>query len=139
MYKVTLGMLKINLIYSSLRGNIMKHNKKLRSIQSTLFYTYFTILFVVLTILMSILIITESQKLKDSAFLLINQNVNTISSYMDEEINTLNTVAQNIAYSNLIKERFSRYINSEENASSADQEMAYDNLQIGRASCRERV
>lgn len=129
MYKFTLGMLKINLIYSSLRGNIMKLNKKLRSIQSTLFYTYFTILFVVLTILMSILIITESQKLKDSAFLLINQNVNTISSYMDEEINTLNTVAQNIAYSNLIKERFSRYINSEENASSADQEMAYDNLQ----------
>lgn len=107
----------------------MKIHKKTKSIQSTLFYTYFTILFAVLTILMSILNITESKKLKDSAFLLINQNINTISSYMDEEINTLNTIAQNIAYSNLIKDRFMNYISFEKDVSSLDQEMAYDNLQ----------
>lgn len=107
----------------------MKLHKKSSSIQSTLFYTYFYILFTVLTIFMSVFIIIESKELKNNAFLLINQNVNTISSYIDEEANTLNTVAQNIAYSNLIKERFTHYINAAENAASSDQEMAYDNLQ----------
>ena len=107
----------------------MKLHKKSSSIQSTLFYTYFYILFVVLITFMSFFITSESRKIKNNAFLLLNQNVNTISSYIDEEANTLNTVAQNIAYSNLIKERFTNYISASENASSPDQDMAYDNLQ----------
>jgi sensor histidine kinase YesM len=78
---------------------------------------------------MTIFIISETKKLKNNAFLLINQSVDTISSYIDEEANTLNTVAQNIAYSNLIKERFTNYISAADNVSSPDQDIAYDNLQ----------
>ncbi len=107
----------------------MKLHKKSSSIQSTLFYTYFYILFAVLTTFMSVFIISEAKELKNNAFLLINQNVNTISSYIDEEANTLNTVAQNIAYSNLIKERFTNYISSVEDVSTPDQGMSYDNFQ----------
>jgi sensor histidine kinase YesM len=107
----------------------MKLLKKSKSIQSTLFFTYFYILFVVLITFMSISIISESKKIKNNAFLLMKQNVNTISSYIDEEANTLNTVALNIAYSNLIKERFTNYINADENVSSTNQDVAYDNIQ----------
>lgn len=106
----------------------MKAKEKSKSIQSTLFITYFYLLFAVLIIFMSFFIISESKKIKNNAIRLITQNVNTISSYIDEEAKTLNIVAQNIAYSNLIKERFSNYINDTENISSSDQYMAYNNI-----------
>ena len=61
--------------------------------------------------------------------MLMKQNVNTISSNIDDEANTLNTIALNIAYSNLIKERFTNYISAEENVFSTNQEMAYNNIQ----------
>jgi sensor histidine kinase YesM len=78
---------------------------------------------------MSVFIISESKKIKNNAFLLLNQNVNTISSYIDKEYNTLHTVAQNIAYSNLIKERFTSYLSAADKESSLNQGMTYDNLQ----------
>jgi sensor histidine kinase YesM len=78
---------------------------------------------------MSFFIFSETRKIKNNAFQLIDQNVNTITSYIDEEANTLDTVAQNIAYSNLIKERFTNYIKYAANCSVADQNKAYDNLQ----------
>jgi two-component system, sensor histidine kinase YesM len=108
----------------------MKLRRKSKSIQSTLFITYFYILFAVLISFMTFYIISESNKIKNNAFSLMTQNVNTISSYVDEEAKTLNTVAQNIAYSNLIKERFTYYINAAaESTSSTDQDIAYNNVQ----------
>jgi len=107
----------------------MKLRKKSKTIQSTLFITYFYILIVVLIAFMTFYIISESKKIKNNAFLLMTQNVNTISSYLDEEAETLDTIAQNIAYSNLIKERFTNYINSSEINSSTDQNLAYSNVQ----------
>ena len=107
----------------------MKMHKKSRSIQSTLFFTYFYILFAVLITFMAFSSISESKKIKNNAFMLMKQNVNTISSNIDDEANTLNTIALNIAYSNLIKERFTNYISAEENISSTDQDMAYNNNQ----------
>ncbi|MGB8452546.1 MAG: histidine kinase [Anaerocolumna sp.] len=103
--------------------------KKSRSIQSTLFFTYFYLLFSVLSIFMIFFSISESKKIKNNAVRLMTQNVNTISSYIDEEAKNLETVAQNIAYSNLIKERFSNYINSAENTVFIDQNKAYSNIQ----------
>lgn len=107
----------------------MKRPKNSKSIQSTLFFTYFYILTAVLITVMSFFIITESKRIKNNAILLITQNVNTISTYLDDEANTLETVAQNIAYSNLIKERFTNYIGYTENASSTDQDKIYNNIQ----------
>lgn len=107
----------------------MKQKKQQKSIQSTLFITYFYILMIVLIAFMVFFNIMEAKKLKNNAFMLISQNVNTINSYIDEEANTLDTVAQNIVYSNLIKKRFTNYISAEESTSSEDRGEAYDNLQ----------
>jgi two-component system sensor histidine kinase YesM len=110
----------------------MKRTKKPRNIQSFLFITYFYILFAAFIIFMSFFIISETRKIKNNAFQLIAQNVNTITSFIEEEENNLDTVAQNIAYSNLIKERFTNYIEYAADFSDADQNKAYDNLQNTR-------
>lgn len=107
----------------------MKHKKRQKSILSTLFFTYFYILMLVLITFMVFFNISEAKKIKSNAFTLINQNVNTITSYIDEESKTLDTVSQNIVYSNLIKERFTNYIRAEKNITSSNQGEAYDNLQ----------
>jgi len=107
----------------------MKKPKNSKSIQSTLFFTYFYILTAVLITVMSFFIINDSKKIKNNAILLITQNVNTISTYIDDEADTLETVAQNIAYSNLIKERFTNYMSSAENATSTEQDKINNNLQ----------
>ncbi len=102
---------------------------KQKSIQSTLFITYFYILFALMITLMVFFNISETKKIKNNAFKQLNQNVNTISSYIDDEAKTLNTVAQNIAYSNLIKKRFTSYLDAEKYAYITDQGTAYNNLQ----------
>lgn len=107
----------------------MKKPKNSRSIQSTLFFTYFYILTAVLITVMSFFIVTESKRIKNNAILLITQNVNTISTYIDDEADTLETVAQNIAYSNLIKERFTNYISDSVNDSSSEQDKIYNDTQ----------
>jgi len=103
--------------------------KKPKSIQATLFRTYFYILIAVMITIMIIFNTFEAKKIKNNAFTLIKHNVNSISSYIDEEAKTLNTVAQNIAYSNLIKKRFLNYIDSEKQSDIYDQGTAYDNIQ----------
>lgn len=102
---------------------------KQKSIQSTLFRTYSYILITVMLALMIFFNISEAKKIKNNAFILLDQNVNTISSFIDDEAKTLNTVAQNIAYSNLIKKRFLSYLDSEKQSDINDQGIAYDNLQ----------
>ncbi len=106
----------------------MKRLLKTKSIQSTLFVTYFYILFSVLLCVMSFFIISETKKIRKEAFHQITLNTDTISTYFDEEAKTLDTVAQNISYSNLIKERFTNYINNVDNDSYSSQNTAYDNI-----------
>src|SRR5699024_3842621 len=67
-----------------------------------------------------------------NAILLMTQNVNTISTYIDDEADTLETVAQNIAYSNLIKERFTHYIGYADKTSSTEQDLINNNIQNTR-------
>ena len=107
----------------------MKRLSKTKSIQSTLFVTYFYILFSVLVCLVSFFIISETKKIKKNAYIQLTQNTDTISSYVDEEAKTLDTVAQNIAYSNLIKERFLTYVNNVENQPFPNQISEYNNFQ----------
>lgn len=89
----------------------MKKKKTSHSLRSTLQKSYFLMLLCVFVAFMLYFIISESQRIRDNAFHSMESNVNTVSSYIDSEISILNTVAQNVAYSNLIKERFSAYLN----------------------------
>ena len=107
----------------------MKKIKNVKSIQSTLFFTYFYILTAVLITVMSFFIITESKRIRNNAILLLTQNVNTISTYIDDEADSMETVAQNIAYSNLIKERFTHYLGYAKNVTQAEKNENYSNLQ----------
>ncbi len=128
MYIVSLIYVIISPVEHFKKGRIMERSKKSKSIQSTLFVTYFYILFCVLVILMSFFILSETKKIKKDAFKTLTQNTETISTYLDEEAKTLDTVAQNISYSNLIKERFTNYINNVENTTE-NQNIAYSNIQ----------
>lgn len=90
----------------------MKKAKSSYSIRSIIQYSYFLMLLFVFVIFMGYFVISESDKLRKSTFQSMEQNVSTVSSYIENEISILNTVAQNVAYSDLIKERFSLYIDS---------------------------
>ena len=84
---------------------------KKRSVQNALVRLFFAIVIGIFTIYMSYFVISESRKMKTQAEDTIRQNVMTASSYVDSEIDTLNTVMENIAYSNLVKEYFAEYLN----------------------------
>lgn len=86
-------------------------NKRSRSLQTTLFIAFFAILFVIFSTYSIYYVTNETQKIKQQAYDTIEQNVLTVSSFMDSEINALDTVAQNIAYSNLVKDHFYTYLN----------------------------
>jgi len=85
--------------------------KKNRSVQATLQTAFFFMLIVIFLIYISYFIITETTKIQQQAYNTIHQNVNTASAFVDSEISSLDTVMQNIAYSNLVKEQFATYLN----------------------------
>jgi len=100
-------------------------NKKSRSVQSTLFLAFFFILFITFSIYTFYYISSESTKIRQRTYDSVEQSVHTVSSVMDSEINTLDTVAQNIAYSNLVKEHFYTYLNMPSNTVQGN----YDSMQ----------
>ncbi len=85
--------------------------KKSRSVQSTLQIAFFSIIIIIFTLYMSYYVIVESRKLDKQAFNTVKQNVTTASSFVDTGLNSLDTVMQNIAYSNLVKEQYAVYLN----------------------------
>ena len=105
------------------RIQIMKRRPK--SIQATLQIAFFIVSFAIFFSYMLYFVISETGKIKRQAFDAIEQNVMTVSSFVDSEISTLDTVAQNIAYSNLVKERFATYLDYSATPSS----IGYDNVQ----------
>lgn len=98
---------------------------KPRSVQSTLFVAFFAILFIIFSTYTTYYISSESKKIKQQVYDTINQNVLTVSSVIDSEVNTLDTVAQNIAYSNLVKDHFYTYLNMD----SSSVKDSYDSMQ----------
>lgn len=97
----------------------MKRNTP-RSILRTLFVPY-TLLFVIaFFIVMVFFIVIESNKIKNNSMKSIENNVISISESLDTAINSLDTVSQNIMYSNLIKEHFVTYLNYKADLSGID-------------------
>lgn len=85
--------------------------KKKRSVQTTLQLAFFLLIVIVFVAYMIYFIISESSRIKTRAFDSVIQDTETTSEFMDEEIKNVNTVMQNVAYSNLIKEHFLNYLN----------------------------
>ncbi|MBQ7581964.1 MAG: sensor histidine kinase, partial [Lachnospiraceae bacterium] len=82
-----------------------------RSVQTTLQLVFFLLVTVVFLVYISYFVISESHKIKTQAFESVTRDTQTASAFMDEEIKSVNTVMQNVAYSNLVKEHFLTYLN----------------------------
>ncbi|MBR4169108.1 MAG: histidine kinase [Lachnospiraceae bacterium] len=89
-----------------------------KSVQTTLQFVFFLLVTLVFLVYISYFIISESHKIKTQAFESVTRDTQTASAFMDEEIKSVNTVMQNVAYSNLVKEHFLTYLNKP--ASSGD-------------------
>lgn len=85
--------------------------KKKRSVQTTLQLAFFLLIVIVFSAYMVYFIVSESSRIKSRAFDAVFQDTETASEFMDEEIRNVNTVMQNVAYSNLVKEHFLNYLN----------------------------
>ena len=84
---------------------------KKRSVQTTLQFVFFLLVFVIFLAYSGYFVISESEKIKREAFDSISTDTGTTAEFTDEEIKSINTVMQNIAYSNLVKEHFLTYLN----------------------------
>lgn len=81
-----------------------------KSILFTLFIPY-TILFILpFMIIIGTYVFNEHKNIRESSLLSIENNLVSISQNTDASIETLDTISQNVIYSNLIKERFASYI-----------------------------
>ncbi len=96
------------------KDNMLGRNKK--SVQTALQFMFFLLIIAVFLAYMSYFIFSESGNIKTRAFETVSRNTQTISAFMDEEIKSINTVMQNVAYSNLVKEHFLTYLNRPESA-----------------------
>lgn len=85
--------------------------KSKKSVRTTLQFVFFLLVTVVFLVYISYFIISESRKIKTQAFETVSRDTQTASAFMDEEIKSVNTVMQNVAYSNLVKEHFLVYMN----------------------------
>ena len=91
--------------------SFFNHTHKKRSVQKTLQYVFFFLIFVIFLAYISYYAVSESRKIKSRAFEAIGNDVGTTSAFTDEDIENINTVMQNVAYSNLVKEHFLEYLN----------------------------
>ena len=91
--------------------SFFNRSEKKRSVQTTLQYVFFFLIFVIFLAYISYFTVSESRKIKSQAFESIGNDVGTTSAFTDEDIKSINTVMQNVAYSNLVKEHFLEYLN----------------------------
>ena len=82
-----------------------------KSVQTTLQLVFFLLTVIIFGAYISYFLISESQKIKKQAFNTMINDARTISTFMDEEIAGVNSVIQNVAYSNLVREHFLTYLN----------------------------
>lgn len=103
--------------------------KNQRSILITVFIP-FTILFLICFAgFISYYMITEGRKTKEDALLSIENNLLNISNNADSLVETLDTVTQNVIYSNLVKEHFANYVNYSKLPSGEQLHSGYSNIQ----------
>ncbi|MDK2965691.1 MULTISPECIES: histidine kinase [Lacrimispora] len=99
---------------------------KKKSIMTTLFLPYTALFITVILSFTAHTVINETGKIKVNAFSSLQNNAAMIMGSFDSVIHDLDTVSQNIIYSNLIKEKFGVYINYQDNALSSDE--IYENI-----------
>ncbi len=106
----------------------MKRSKQ-KSILSTLFLPYTLLFIFAFVIIITYYVYSESQKLRESSFQSIENNLVNITKNMDSMVDTLDTVSQNVIYSNLVKEHFASYVNYTDPAAADSAANAYNNIQ----------
>lgn len=84
--------------------------KKKRSVQTTLQFVFFLLTVVIFLAYITYFVVSQSKKIKREAFDAISTDVATTAEFTDDEIRSINTVMQNVAYSNLVKEHFLTYL-----------------------------
>ncbi len=95
------------------------------SILSTLFIPY-TLLFTLAFFIVSFFFTyAEVKRIRNDAFLSIENNVTYASDSFDKMVDSLDTASQNIIYSNLVKSHFATYVGYAE----AEDENNYNSLQ----------
>ena len=82
---------------------------KTRTIRSSMFFTYAIILITACLIYYTYFIIFEVQKVKTQTLAIISQNAVTIGDAIDGQLEQLNMVTMNVAYSNIVKSTFAQY------------------------------
>ena len=81
-----------------------------KTIKFNMIVTYSLIILIPFLILSIYFITTESQKINSRTFSALRQNCVTLTDSMEREIAQMNLVSLNIAYSNLIKDAFNKYL-----------------------------
>jgi two-component system sensor histidine kinase YesM len=105
---------------------------KSKTIQSNLFLTYSLIIVIVLIVFVAFFYLWGSNTLKSRAFEEIDTLSRSFLEKLDTEIQNMDRVSMNICYSNLIKNKFSRYVtdssrqDAESSGSEQEQAMEYD-------------
>ena len=87
---------------------------KTRTIRSSMFFTYAIILITACLIYYTYFIIFEVQKVEKQTLANISQSAVTISDAVDGQLEQLNMVTMNVAYSNIVKSTFAQYNNTED-------------------------
>lgn len=103
----------------------MKQSKQ-RSILSTLFIPYTLLFIFAFVIIITYYVYNESRKLREASFESIENNLINITKSIDSMVDSLDTVSQNVIYSNLVKEHFASYVNYVDPASAYDSANAYN-------------
>lgn len=104
-------------------------SKNQRSILITVFIP-FTILFLIcFTCIIFYYIVNEGKKSREDSLLSIENNLLNISNNADSLVETLDTVSQNVIYSNLVKEHFANYVNYTKLPSGEQPYSEYNNIQ----------
>ncbi len=85
---------------------------KTRTIRSSMFFTYAIILITACLIYYTYFIIFEVQKVRTQTLATISQNAVTVGDAIDGQLEQLNMVTMNVAYSNIVKSTFAQYNNS---------------------------
>lgn len=105
------------------------HTTHRRSILFTLFMPYTALFILPFTLIIVYYVISESKNIRESSLLSIENNLTNISGNVDLMVETLDTVSQNVIYSNLVKEHFASYISNTSPDSDQNSFDEYNNLQ----------
>ena len=92
---------------------------KTRTIRSSMFLTYAIILITACLIYYTYFIVFEVQKVEKQTLATISQNAVTIGDAIDGQLEQLNMVTMNVAYSNIVKSTFAQY-NGSNNLAESD-------------------